>query len=77
MAIGIQHYFIDVVTLLAQEALLVSIWTFVCPHCKHVCLVPQSWLFCISHTISLDRQASFLSDSCLQTRHFHIYFALK
>ena len=65
MAIGIHRYLIDVATLLDQKVLLVSVWTFACPHCRHVCLVPQSCLFCISYTISLYRQASFLSDSCL------------
>lgn len=42
MAIGIQHYLIDVVKLLAYEALLAPFRTFIRPCCKDSCLVSRS-----------------------------------
>lgn len=72
MIIGIQSYSIDVVTLLAHEALLLSFRTFICPSC----FVLRFWPFCILHhfvissTILIVRQLapkqSFLYLLCLR-----------
>ena len=77
MAIGIQRFLIDVVTLLAHEALFLPLRTF--PYLRIVrtstcSLGHQPSTF---YTNSLHRQTSFLSDSYLPSRQLHIYLTLR
>ena len=76
MAIGIQHYLIDVLTSLTYEALTLPFWTFIRPRCKEIGLLrgldlPTS---CIN---SFHHQQLFVHTASLPRKLFYVYFTLK
>lgn len=76
VAIGIQRSSIDIVTLLAHEALLVPFRTLIRPHCKYIYLVPQYSPIYILHSLVTSSNI-FLPNSYLPSKHFHIFFDLE